>query len=104
MQMVKFFQEYSLCEEPGSKIEETIGCTDLELDDLMKGFDPEADYIDKLVLFMLTGRNLDHVMRDWLDAEDQDSGIASLDTNEPPKPGTRSDKDYSIQGKDEPLL
>ena len=82
MQMVKFFKEYSLCEEleDGGKIEESIGRTDLELDDLMKGFEPGSDYVDKIVLYMLTGRNMDNVMRDWLESNKDNHSLT-------PEPG-----------------
>ena len=57
--------------EPNSKIENGIlKADDLELNELMADFNPYDDRIDKIILFMLTGRNLDNVMKDWIREDD----------------------------------
>ena len=87
-QMVKYFAEYSLSAGSNSRIEDSIEKADLELDDLMSGFRPQDDYSDRVMLYMLTGRNLDNVMKDWVDAppppnaaEDSVSTPSGLDAN-----------------------
>ena len=77
--------------EPNSKIEnEFLKANDLELDELMADFNPYDDRIDKILLYMLTGRNLDNVMKDWIREDD---------------PGPILDfQRMTIQGNDEPLL
>lgn len=70
-QLVKYFRDYSLQENSscGRKIESSVSehAKELELADLMKDFKPDENYTDKVLLFMLTGQNLDNVMKDWLD-------------------------------------
>ena len=81
-QMVKYFREYSLHADSDSKIEDSIGKTDLELEDLMRGFRPRDDHSDRIMLYMLTGRNLDNVMQDWLDQVDVGEDVGnSLSVN-----------------------
>lgn len=71
-QLVKYFRDYSLQADSdggGGKIESSIveQAQGLELDDLMREFKPGENFTDKVLLYMLTGRNLDNVMRDWLE-------------------------------------
>lgn len=68
-QLVKYFQEYSLKADSGSKLESSIVEVDLELEDLMRGFNPAEDKIDQVMLYMLTGRNNHNsgAMKDWVD-------------------------------------
>ena len=47
--------------------------SNLELEELMRNFSPYDDHIDKVLLYMLTGRNLDNVMKDWIGDCDSDS-------------------------------
>ena len=74
-QLIKYFQEYSLQEDSGSKLEMSVSAVDLELEDLMKGFNPAEDKIDKIMLYMLTGRNHQSsgAMKDWVDDDKQPS-------------------------------
>ena len=53
-QLVKYFKAYCL-EDEDSKIEDVISQKDLELDNLMRGFDPRSDRTDRIMLYMLTG-------------------------------------------------
>ena len=48
--------------------------SNLELEELMRNFSPYDDHIDKVLLYMLTGRNLDNVMKDWIGDCDSDTG------------------------------
>ena len=81
-QMVKYFREYSLNADSDNKIEDSMGKTDLELEDLMRGFRPRDDHSDRIMLYMLTGRNLDNVMQDWLDPVDVEEDVRnSLSVN-----------------------
>ena len=77
-QLVKYFQAYSLQAAEDSKIEDTVGKSNLELDDLMRGFEPGSDRTDRVMLYLLTGRNMDNVMEEWLDDE-QDHNAADED-------------------------
>lgn len=51
---------------------------ELDLEELMRNFNPNDNHTDKVLLYMLTGRNLDNAMEDWLDecnnASDFDPG------------------------------
>ena len=68
--MVKYFRDYSLQTSPGSKVEASVDDADMEMEELVRGFRPQEDYVDKVMLYMLTGRNRDNVMKDWLDRRD----------------------------------
>ena len=48
-----------------------MGDSELELEELMRNFSPEDNRTDKVLLYMLTGRNLDNVMKDWIDGRDE---------------------------------
>jgi len=54
-QLVKFFRAYCLDAAEDSKIEEPLSQKELELENLMRGFDPKNDRTDRIMLYMLTG-------------------------------------------------
>ena len=66
-QLVKFFKAYCLDASEDSKIEDPFREKDLELENLMRGFDPRSDRTDRIMLYMLTGLNVDRVMDDWVE-------------------------------------
>ena len=68
--MVKYFREYSLQTDADSKIDDSMIKNDMELEDLMKGFQPQDEHTDRVMLYMLTGRNLENAMKDWCKKED----------------------------------
>ena len=78
---------------------------DLELDELMSGFDPDNDEVDRMLLFLITGRNKDGVTKDWIG----DDGAGRLEPS-PDDSGTFGNRPEtskvipSIQNDDEPLL
>ena len=66
VQLVKYFRDFNIQKTPGGKIEGSVDDADLSLEELMRNFSPYDDNVDKVLLYMLTGRNLDNVMKDWL--------------------------------------
>ena len=71
-QLVKYFQAYCLQADEGAKIEDKVSQSDRSLDDLMHDFDLQRDHIDKIMLYLPTGRNNSNVMDDWIDDEHGD--------------------------------
>ena len=68
-QLVKYFKAYCL-EDEDSKIEDVINQKDIELDNLMRGFDPKSDRTDRIMLYMLIGQNVDNTMIGWLENDE----------------------------------
>ena len=38
----------------------------------MDGFSPHENEVDRALLYMLIGKNLDNVMKDWIQVDDND--------------------------------
>ena len=68
-QLVKYFKVYCL-EDEDSKIEDVINQKDIELDNLMRGFNPKSDRTDRIMLYMLIGQNVDNTMIGWLENDE----------------------------------
>ena len=63
----------------------------------MDGFSPHENEVDKALLYMLIGKNLDNVMKDWIQVDDND------DTGQISSTEKRQKQTTSIQANDEPL-
>ena len=70
VQLVKYFRDFNIQKTSIGKIEGSMDDADLSLEELMRNFSPYDDHVDKVLLYMLTGRNLDNVMKDWLEEGD----------------------------------
>ena len=51
--------------------ERSVDVAEMELEELVRGCRPQEDHVDKVLLYMLTGRNRDNVMKDWVDGRDE---------------------------------
>ena len=73
--MVQYSSAYCVQEGENGGIEDPISSEKsmMELDDLMQGFNPGEDEVDKTLLYMLTGRLKDgSVILDWVKKEEVD--------------------------------
>lgn len=74
---------------------------DLELEELMRGFNPTGDRVDAILLHLLTGEeDSSSALKDWLNAppEVEDIGDEEEDTYHHFKKVNEDNKNLTIQG------
>mmetsp|Transcript_25944 Transcript_25944/g.34757 ORF Transcript_25944/g.34757 Transcript_25944/m.34757 type:complete len:110 (-) Transcript_25944:53-382(-) len=109
--MVKYFKAYTLQADENSKIADGVGGIDgIELEQLMAEFDPMQDRTDAILLSMLTGEDLEQVLRDWVEPPDDGNDSPCNELTEVGSDRKKSQvDDFTIQGGDgtpdgDPLL
>ena len=108
--MVKFFKSYTLGAGELTHLEQSIGTDDceVELDDLMREFDPEGDPQDAIMMYLLTGKEMNRVMKDWIKREGEDDMDAETPRSSvsvtPGRGGGGIPTSIQDRGRKEPLL